>query len=868
MGMICNSSSISGARKWLFAVFAGLLCIHLHAGPEDFFKGKGGKVDAAADRYEYVGDNVVATGHVVIQMQGMQFTADKAIVNHVSEDMEMAGNVTVQIQEITRKNVPLAEYEKMLQDPVIRVELEGYVTNPAGEQLVKVKVTSSSVYLKAERIAGNLKTGTIQFRNFAMKVGPLSCTGKYAERLFDGTFTVRDTKFTTCEYLQDDHDHYAIFAKKATISPRQANRGIFNYNADHSDHSLWTFNNFVEIYGVPVLWIPVLHKPRDLSSFGGYIEFGETSDWGYYYRTTKQFHLMDEPYLSANLMLDFYSERGFAYGVGLDFKTAESSTEMMFYGLRDWHPYQEWEDDDDKHKKWAINNSRLEIPHYRYEFRIANLTHLLPNLDFRGQLDIISDYNFLNDYFSSRYKSDLEPPSFASLEYQHERFTASAYSTFRVNSFATAVERLPELRLDFQRQELFGNFYYQGETSFDYLRMRWREFDRPRTNPKLGELQDYETGRFDSLHMLYYPINLLNINIIPRAGFRMTAYSRTSKKDITDKDLNDMFVIDMVDGQPTPKASAYDSKGGSKMRFATEIGVEANTKFYRSWQNVKNAYMNLDGLRHVVQPYLNYTYIPKTNLDRENIYYFDEIDRISEQNVIRLGLINRLQTRRNNQIQEIAYLENYWDCFFHKESGFDHIGDFGTVLRLNLFPGFTFTSDILLDMGQNNSHDSDVMRGKGNAGRPGLNWKYINRWYNSISYQIAPEWRIAASYEYSDDYIQRIPYSMGSTYSAISATDMFINRFERSQDLTFTLDFPSIIDKHLNGSFSLSYDVDAALMSDISLALKRRFHCIDVIAVGGLKTERDGKHKERDHYFSVFVSLSAMPQAGFGRGSD
>ena len=97
---------------------------------------------------------------------------------------------------------------------------------------------------------------------------------------------------------------------------------------------------------------------------------------------------------------------------------------------------------------------------------------------------------------------------------------------------------------------------------------------------------------------------------------------------------------------------------------------------------------------------------------------------------------------------------------------------------------------------------------------------------------------------------------------------MFINRFERSQDLTFTLDFPSIIDKHLNGSFSLSYDVDAALMSDISLALKRRFHCIDVIAVGGLKTERDGKHKERDHYFSVFVSLSAMPQAGFGRGSD
>ena len=846
---------------WL--CFAAFLC---RGGIFDnLASGKFKNVDAAADRYEFIGRNIIASGHVVVILNDMRLTADKAVFNPDLEDMELAGHVTFVMGETEKKTVTLEEYEALMQDPNTRLKLLKYVTSPSGRKMLDVEIANEKFRMEADRVAGNLKTGLLQFRNFTLHSGILFCKGEQAERLYNGKVTIRNAKVTTCDYLMDDHDHYAIFTKEATISPRAASRGVFNYNPDHGEHSIWAWNNFIEIYGVPVFWLPVLHKPKDLSSFGGRIEFGNTDRWGFYVRTSKSFQLMDEPYLNANLMLDFYQRRGFGYGVGLDLLTPEASTEMMFYGLRDWEPYYYWRDKSGENYKWAENNSRLKIPHYRYEFRIANLTHLLPNLDFRAQIDKLSDYNFLDEYFNSRYNSVLEPPTFASLEYQTERMTATLWTNIRINDFFTTVQRIPELRLDFQRQELFANIYYQGETSASYLSMKWRDFDRPRKIPELGELDNYDTFRFDTLHMFYYPLKFFDINIIPRAGFRLTAYSRSSDKKISYKDLSDMYIVDRVDGQTLVPAVNYDSDGGSRLRFTGEIGVEANTKFYHAWQEVKNAYWDLDGLRHIMQPYVNYTFIPKPNVSCDNLYYFDEIDRITEQNFVRLGLVNRLQTRRDNKVEQILSLEHFWDYYFHRESGFNSIGDLGTMLSLTPGHGLSLTSLLLVDMGGNNDHDYDVTRGRAHVGRPGISAKFINRWYTTLSWNFAPQWTIKASYNYSDQYDQRSPYSMGTMFASVNATSMFLSRFTRSQQCSAALEFPIYFDPKMTGSISCTYDVDKALVNDINLTLKRRFHCIDLAVAVGRTQDRDNtKGRTDSFYFSFFVSLSALPMVGTG----
>lgn len=49
--------------------------------------------DAAADSYEFVGDNLVARGNAVIQAPGTEVSADKIVINLDSElyDFEAAG---------------------------------------------------------------------------------------------------------------------------------------------------------------------------------------------------------------------------------------------------------------------------------------------------------------------------------------------------------------------------------------------------------------------------------------------------------------------------------------------------------------------------------------------------------------------------------------------------------------------------------------------------------------------------------------------------------------------------------------------------------------------------------------------------------
>ncbi len=827
------------------------------------------RIDSTADTYEYVGSNVIARGHVVIHFGTALLTADKAVFNIETQDVDLSGNVTYSVRTTMPQIMTPEEYEKAVNDPYKIVRKTGSGVNDNGEETVRVNVTKNSTYLQAERAFLNTKTGAIQFKNFTLKDGVLYVTGERAERRYDGSFNLRDIRFSTCNYMIDDHAHFSMTAKDAVLEPSRIPQGIFNTEMDKGELMVLTKNSFLEIFGIPVFWFPVLYKAPEDGSFGGQIEIGDKGDWGLYFRAAKNFHLMDDPYLNANLLLGYYEWRGFGYGVAFDFVTPESATDLFFYGIHDKRPYYEWDDNRHRPNLWQVNNSRLKIPKDRYEFHLANVTHLTPSLDFRGQFDLISDYNFLDDYLSSRYKTEMEPPTYLSLEQQFERGTASLYSTIRVNDFYTTLERLPELRLDFQRQELFANLYYQGETTGGFYRMSWRDFDHPTLYGNKIKPADYKAFRFDSLHMFYYPFKLLDINIIPRAGFRLTAYSKSSKSKISNSDLFSMFRADAVDGQPNVFVRNYDDNGGSVVRLAGEIGVEANTKIYRTWTNLKSEFWGLDGLRHVIVPYVNYTFIPKPTETPEHLYYFDEVDRINKTHFVRLGLVNRLQTRRNGQIYEWFSMENYWDCFIYKAEGFNHVGDFGTILRFNPTSDLQFSVAALFDLGQSNEHDAVVTRGRRRiTSKPGISrWKYLNYLNANVSWRFAPDWRIYLGYAYTDDYIQRSAYSMGSTISTVNAASLFYSAYNREQDAYGGLEFPVLFDKKTRGYIRFSYDVDAALMRDIAIGVSRSFHCWNVQVEFGREGERGGRNygKKYDNYFAVFASLTALPGVQFGQ---
>ena len=852
-------------------------------------------IDASADLFEYVGDNMIARGHVVLVTQSMVVKADSVVIHLPTKDMEAFGNVSLVRRVKSTKSVDLEEYQQLLDDVRKKIEILNITQTPLGKKRLNVQITETTAHIQAERLAGNLDSGELRFENFAMKSGSVYALAEFARRKASGEIIAENTRITTCDYIIDHHDHYAFTASKAYLTPRSYHSGLENYNTDHSDHSVLLVNSILRVWDMPLLWLPALYKPRETDSFGIDLTVGYKSDWGTWIRSSKNFNLYDDPYVNVGILGDFYSKRGFGGGLTASIVTGNSRTELFGFAMRDKRPYL-FHDLREGEILEFNQNRRLSLKKHRYDFMATNVTHITPRLDFRGQVEFTSDVDFREDFFESRFENEPQPPTYAALEYQADWASFSVLATGRINSFDSVTQRTPEIRADIFRQELLGGLYYQSENSAGYLYNRWRSFDRPSlfTSAERAELagltpaqvadrvrekrdywnktklENYGSARFDSLHMFYYPLNFDFINIIPRAGVRLTAYSHISKNEVTDEDLNTMFATNSLYGK-WAAVDNYTPVRDATLRFMSEFGVEVNTKIYRTWQNVRSSWLGLDGLRHVIVPYINYTYIPKPSLDYEKILYFDDIDRLREQNFIRFGILNKLQTRNGDygseRIRQWASLETYWDFHALQSKEFNNIGDLGVKFSFTPFEDLTFSTDMIIDIGGNNGKEFPIYRGKRLGGRPGLVLlKYLNALNANLRYQISKDWYLKASYSYSRRYWRRSVYSMGSMLETANATSTSLNVLERpTQTAYLAVGFPTYIDKRLRGEVYMVYDVNQALMEDLGVRLVRDFHCFNVGVNCGVETERDSNgKKDTSFYISGYVGMTAMPSMQLG----
>lgn len=208
-------------------------------------------------------------------------------------------------------------------------------------------------------------------------------------------------------------------------------------------------------------------------------------------------------------------------------------------------------------------------------------------------------------------------------------------------------------------------------------------------------------------------------------------------------------------------------------------------------------------------------------------------------------------------------MENYWDFHFDKTRDYNRIGDFTTILRFTPFDELSLSSVLVLDAGGNNEHDFEVIRDGGkNVGRPGMSGDLINRWETTLTYKFSKDWKISASYLYSDFYRHRSAYSMASTLTNMNATTNFASYCDRSQTVSLGLAFPTYIDPRLKGRVSASYDVDEDLVDSAELTLTREFHCWFLQLGAGVSCERnDNGSREWDTYIGVSLGLTAMPGA-------
>ena len=227
------------------------------------------------------------------------------------------------------------------------------------------------------------------------------------------------------------------------------------------------------------------------------------------------------------------------------------------------------------------------------------------------------------------------------------------------------MERLPDARLTGYRQELGGfPFYYESESSLGYYRHLFAETNSMPTGV------DYAAARGDTYQKVLLPETFFGwLNVTPRVGGRFTYYSESSG----------------------PGAMWRDESRG-----VFDTGAEVSFKASRVWPGLRNDLLDVHGLRHIVEPSVDYVFVPRPTALPNQLPQFDSdlpslellpmefpefnnLDQIEARNAVRLGLGNKLQTKRNGTVTDLLKWQLYTDWRLQQSLGDTNLTRFSDV---------------------------------------------------------------------------------------------------------------------------------------------------------------------------------------------
>jgi lipopolysaccharide export system protein LptA len=525
-----------------------------------------------------------------------------------------------------------------------------------------VRIYRATGLFVGEKAIYNVDTKQIKAVEMRTDKSPYLVGGENVTTISEGSFLVSKGAFTTHDSSNPD---FRLQAK--TVRVYEQDRVVFQ-------------NVTFYVKDVPIFWWPYLYQSLN-ESFSYMISPAYLSSWGPSLLFRVSMPVTDN--IKTQIRLDYRSRRGVALGLEPDITYGKDKTSwarLRTYFLRDTHP--------DINRTSEI---RVGVPKDRYRISLQDRTNFAEDVYGIANITKLSDQYLLQDFYPGEFQIDPKPDNVVAVTKTNPIYTLTAIGRFQANDFFEQTERLPEVVLDIKRTPLFGGpIFYEGETGMANLR---REFATDSGN------QNYGTQRFDSVHQFLYPNTYFGwLSVVPRVGFRGTYYGETRDLGTT--------LLDPSDGNPfIPDFLRVNLKqpvqfGGSTFRTVMNAGVESSFKISREWEDAQSRSLGLDGLRHIIQPFTNFSWVstsdsnpvsilqfdrlqPSTQLQPIDFPQFTSVDSIDNWTIARLGVRNRLQTRRDDLTVSWMELETYIDVNFDNP--------FDKTQYSNLFNKINFT---------------------------------------------------------------------------------------------------------------------------------------------------------------------------------
>jgi len=522
----------------------------------------------------------------------------------------------------------------------------------------------------AERAVYNLETKDIFAASVSGDTAPFMFAGTSLQNMPGSKgYLVKEGLFTTSDAINPD---WSLRAKRIRIYP--------NDRVILEDVKLY-------VGELPVMWLPYMYQSLNRENAFTIVP-GFRSLWGAYVLSSYTFPISEQ--VGGTLNLDYRSKRGPAAGFGVNWGPKQQAGKnwgrFLAYGLNDQSP--------------NINNTALArepISTARYRVSLQARQYITDDIYASVDINKLSDTRLLQDFYEHEFVLNPHPDNAISLTKFADDYTLTLLVRKQLNEFFDGTERLPEAALDVTRQPILGSkVFYEGQTSAGSYRFN---------HAKDSADPDYGFTRFDSFNQFVMPQTFFGwLNFVPRIGVRGTWYSESGQI----VPILQTTTTTLSNGAQQTATNTINQlvKQGPVFRPVFNTGFEASFKASKAYEDVQSRAWGLDGLRHIVQPYANLSYV-KAGADPQDLLQIDRlqrssqpppidfpafngIDAIGDWDILRLGVRNRLQTRRDDSTFNWLEMDTFFDVRFtpQKFTGVDpNPGRFSNVVnRLRWYP--------------------------------------------------------------------------------------------------------------------------------------------------------------------------------------
>lgn len=393
---------------------------------------------------------------------------------------------------------------------------------------------------------------------------------------------------------------------------------------------------------MPVFWWPV--AAGDATSMPlKRIQIGSESRIGFIVETEWDFNALlgkdSSDGVESRLKLDWQGDHNVAVGARVKYDKTDFRGELDGYLI----PSDRAADELGGRSNVDNKGGARGFYKYKHEHKLGK------NTDLQLRSDYASDETVLEVYREKEARDAQQYETSTYLIRQQDDWSVSLLARGDTNDFIPqltvlqapgfTVERFPEASFHKIGLPLWdGRLTYFTQNSASYIRANLptdspedRGFNNTASNELFGinstdpfasrasftGYNDDLTLRGDSRHEIAAPMRLGEFDVTPYGVGRLTAYSEDNL-----------------------------APGSDNTRLWGQLGVRASTSFQSSTARVYNPLLDINGLRHIVEPSFNAYYTESSAESGDLLPYDSSVEGINDEPGVRIGMRNTWQTQR------------------------------------------------------------------------------------------------------------------------------------------------------------------------------------------------------------------------------